>query len=123
MVNGAAPPKPGSVNNKIGYSVPSEPLEEIEEAGCRSLSYLVNSLDPDKNIAYLLVAEELLRKLTAAKDPQTAITTQCPEVRFSLLDESNERKTKCEEIRTWWLLHGKEFHQGWRVWSSHCAKD
>jgi hypothetical protein len=122
MINGAAPPKPGSATNRIGYSVPAEPMDEVEDAGCRALPYLVNSLDPDKNPAYLLAAEELLRKLTAPKDPHSP-NTQCPDVRLSLQDEPPDRKQKCEEIRTWWLLHGKEFHQGWRIWSNHCAKD
>lgn len=123
MINGAAPPKPGSATNRIGYSVPSEPMDEIEDAGCRALPYLVNSLDPEKNPAYLLAAVELLRNLTGPKEGHPAVHPQCPDVRMSLEDQLPERKAKCEEIRDWWTLHGKEFHQSWRIWSSHCAED
>lgn len=124
MINEAAPPKPGSVNTKIGYSVPDEPLEEVRDAGCRAFSYLVNSLDPEKNPAYLLVVEEVLRKATEPPTPGTpGLHPQCPEVQFALFDEPADRKRKVEEIRAWWTAHGQEFHQGWRIWSSHCAKD
>ncbi len=124
MINEAAPPKPGSVTNKIGYSVPDEPLEDIREAGCRAFSYLVSSLDPEKNPAYLLVVEEHLRKSTAPPAPgQPSAHPQCPDVRLSLEDEPANRKRKCDEIKTWWAAHSKEFHQGWGIWSNHCARD
>jgi hypothetical protein len=123
MMNQTTPPKAGSVYTKEKYAVPDEPLDEIEDAGCRALPYLVNSLDPEKNPAYLLVATDLLRKLTAPPEPGGSIHPQCPDVRMSLDDGPGDRKYKCDQIRDWWVLHGKEFHQGWRIWAHHCAKD
>lgn len=124
MINQAAPAKPGTLGTKSGYSVADETMDEIEDAGCRAFSYLVSSLDPDKNPAYLLLVEDLLRKGTAPPVPgKVSWRVQCPDVKFSLDELPDERKRKCGEIRTWWTLHAKEFHQGWRVWSSHCAKD
>ena len=61
MQSEAGPAKPGSA---LGYSVPEEPMKEIEAAGCRALSYLVDSLEPSKNPAYLVAACVLISKAT-----------------------------------------------------------
>ncbi|HXX94477.1 MAG TPA: hypothetical protein VEN81_12650 [Planctomycetota bacterium] len=123
LMNQTTPPKPGSAQNKVNYAAPDEPIGEIEDAGCRALPYLVKSLDAEKNPAYLLLAYDLLRNMTAPPNPQSTAHPQCPDVRLSYEDGPPERKDKIEEIRSWWTLHGKEFHQGWRIWAPRCPRE
>ena len=126
MQSEAGPAKPGSA---LGYSVPEEPMKEIEAAGCRALSYLVDSLiettlEPSKNPAYLVAACVLISKATVpdpSKPPaRPGLST---ESMISAEDSPPDRAKKCNEIREWWRLYGNEFHQGWRIWTDRCAKD
>jgi hypothetical protein len=116
MESGAAPAKNLGA---LPYTVPEEPLQEIRAAGCRAFPYLVESLDPGGNPAYLVVATEILCKGAEAKP--SAHQEFPPEMKILYEDSAEDRTKKCNQIKAWWRLHGPELHQGWRVWSGRCA--
>lgn len=113
------PPQPGQSR---AYSVPEDAENAILDGGCRSLKYLVNSLKDSKNIAYNVIAYELLAKITQVPAGQTP-PERAPvpaTAKMTYNDQNAERDAHILEIQKWWLDHQKEWHQGWRVWSKQC---
>jgi len=98
----------------------------LNEAGCRTLPYLVASLDPKRNTIFLTLVTSQIA-FTAA-DPGEPILSnmrvreRLGEWRIEKADSPAERQRKCETIRDWWRENGAQYHQVWRVWSSQCAR-
>jgi hypothetical protein len=106
-------------------SVPEEAEQAIEEAGCRAMHYLVGSVQTAKNQAYLVVAYELMTLITTPTAEEAGIkpplrTPLPPNSKFTGDDPESVRDSRAAALKTWWLLHCKEYHQGWRVWSERC---
>jgi hypothetical protein len=109
--------------------VPSEYHESVDElagAGCRSLSYLVGSLQSSK--APWEMSKYFFRILCNSQEssgkhgepsyiPAARLQTEC------LIDPSDAppvRQYKIDRIRTWWAEAGPDYHQWWRIWSPNC---
>ncbi len=112
----AAPAPPGS---PLPYALPEEPLGEVRSAGCRALPYLVSSLQPAKNPAFLVGAFDLIQKalVTGEAPPPGDFPV---DARFSADDQTPDRERKCRAVQDWWRARGKEYHQAWRVWKDRC---
>ena len=124
MENQGGGVKGGVVGNREGYNMPDEPLDDLEDAGCRALPYLVSAMFSTKNGAATMACVDLIKKLTAPEGPTASgtIRSECPMVRLQLDDLAEERARKCEPIRTWWNGHAKEYHQNWRLYTGHCPR-
>jgi hypothetical protein len=98
----------------------------VNEAGCRAFPAMVAALDPGKNPYFLFnVTAKMAIQVAAPGErdplPSQAISDQLGEWRIQTWDSVQERTRKCDVIRSWWKLHGSEYHQTWRVWSRACA--
>lgn len=98
--------------------------------GCRSLPYLVDSLDETKDQAYLIMATFSIVWITTfpglpvmgeASTPTLESRTAAWGIRGE--DSVEVRRLKCLRIRTWWKEHGAEYHQAWRFWTANCRGD
>lgn len=98
----------------------------LDEAGCRSLPYLVNALDPRKNTGFLtLVTSQIAFSTGDPNEPLLAniqAREHLQEWRIEKADPPAERQRKCDLIRAWWRENGGRHHQSWRIWSSQCAR-
>jgi hypothetical protein len=87
-------------------------LETLSEAGCRSLPFFVEALDPSKPVQFLQTSTRFIDGY-ADHLSDTVITSA---------DTEGERRRKCEQIRAWWRAHGQEQHQVWRFWTNSCRR-
>ncbi|HLY08223.1 MAG TPA: hypothetical protein VKW04_02850 [Planctomycetota bacterium] len=88
-------------------------LETLTAAGCRSLPYVVQALDPS-------TPTQLLQSFT----PLIGRWSDSPEIEsITSVDSGPERRRKCDQIREWWRRHGSDEHQVWRFWSATCGRD
>jgi hypothetical protein len=98
----------------------------LNEAGCRSLPYLVGALDPRKNTAFLTFVTTQVAFATG--DPHKPLLgniearEHLTEWRIEKEDSPALRQRKCDLIREWWRENGGRHHQPWRIWSSQCAR-
>lgn len=116
LESGAAPGKPGS---PLGYAVPDEPFQEVEDAGCRALPYLFAGLDPVKNPAYLVATATLLRDQLALCRCADGTALPAEDLVLAYDDSAAERARKCDGLRQWWTAHG-DGHAGWKFWTGQC---
>jgi hypothetical protein len=100
----------------------------LEGAGCRSLPYLVNAMDPSRS-EWLLITleqrieihrrpadwsiEDFLLESQEPREPQGP-----PGIAWG--DSPKVRRIKCEQRRAWWKESGGGYHQWWRIWSPCC---
>jgi hypothetical protein len=98
------------VGKEPPFLIPQETANEIQDAGTRALPHLVNSLTPKRNVAYLLVAGEWVRKWLVEKDPTLHLRP------FHLDDQPDDVEAKCEEHQAAWKRVGAPRHRGWMWW-------
>ena len=85
-------------------------LETLNDAGCRSLPFFVQALDPSKPIQFLQTSSQFIHRHADAPE-DTTITS---------VDSEVERRRKCEKLREWWKTRGSAEHQVWRFWTDAC---
>jgi hypothetical protein len=98
----------------------------LNEAGCRSLPYLVGALDARKNTTFLTLATtQVAFSVAAPGEPilyNAKVYERMQEWRIEPSDSPAVRQKKCDLIRDWWRDNGAQHHQTWRIWSSQCAR-
>jgi hypothetical protein len=105
----------------------SEAESILTAAGCRSLPYLIDSLDDSKKFdflyrcSFLVCWESVHPGALPAESSSEVLSERLGEWCISLKDDAAVRRRKCDLIKTWWRSHGGERHQWWRVWTSACA--
>lgn len=110
-------------------SVTPEYLETVEllnDAGCRSLSYLVGSLGSSKapwetsKFFFRICCTSFESGSKREERPYIPASQLQEECMIDSADAPPVRQQKIERIRAWWTAAGPDFHQWWRVWSSNC---
>ncbi len=106
-----------------------EAHQALSSAGCRALPYLVGSLSPRKNAAFLKVACQFIRsgipkcRCCGSAYESEGYLSYDPELDISLTDPMSDRERKCAELKTWWESMGERSrHQRWRCWSDSCRR-
>jgi len=118
-----------ALEEESGHAVfeTSDAESTIASAGCRSLPYLVGSLDESKKFEYLYSCSYLLcwQSVHPGILPQESsselLSTRLDDWCINTKDDAASRRRKCDLMKTWWRSHGGERHQWWRVWTSACA--
>jgi hypothetical protein len=107
LERGAAPAPAGQIPP---WSLPPETVKELLSAGSRALPYLVESLQPSANPAYLVAAGTWIRRSLERRAGKPLLRP------LSMADSANERWEKCEEHRRAWETYGAPLHRSWRWW-------
>ena len=96
----------------------------LNEAGCRSLPYLFEALNPNQSPDFLMGATIHIGFIVAAPgepilyNPKVAAWLNQWEITRD--DPPDVRRRKCEGLRAWWKENGARTHQVWRIWSKEC---
>jgi hypothetical protein len=106
---------------------PNEAAALLTRSGCRSLPYMVRTLDSAKNPEFLSLITFTICWLSVSSGADSAATSSSKALESAMnewmitVDEGPEgRRRKIDALRAWWREHGAEHHQWWRVWSPHC---
>ena len=100
-------------------------LSSLESAGCRSLPYVIDSIDPEKDPDFVM---EMIYQLTsqvilAPKHPNDEVDATLTFLHKCVLreqDTSDLRALKCNRLHVWWVDNRASYYQWWRVWSPKC---
>jgi len=99
----------------------------IQLEGCRALPALVKELDPTADAKYLSTISTLIHTAVLqshfferGKPRAFEVMGRMRELRIEESDSVEERRRKCDAIRSWWGQEGYAYHQGWRFWSTRC---
>jgi hypothetical protein len=98
--------------------------DTLNEAGCRSLPYLFEALNPDRSPNLQIVATIHIGFIVAAPgepilyNPKVADWLEKWQPRPE--EPPDVRRRKFEALRLWWKENGPRYHQVWRVWSKEC---
>ena len=100
-------------------------MDLLNEAGCRSLPYLVGSLDPRKPTHVLTFLTSQVAFMAGDPDEPLLVNVKVREHlgewRIDKEDSPAMRQSKCDLVREWWRENCGRYHQTWRIWSSQCA--
>lgn len=113
-------------DNGVDLPRNQEAMEFLFLAGCRSLPYMVESLDNSRDPLYQSIASFMITRMAYtpgaffAEGSTPALERASQEWSFRPDAPLDERRLKCARIRDWWRDHGSEFHQVWRFWTSAC---
>jgi hypothetical protein len=101
-------------------------VEQLNDAGCRSLAYLASSLGTSKapwetSKFFFRICCLSHESGTKREEPSYIPASQLQEeCMIDPADAAKVRQAKIARIREWWAQAGPDFHQWWRVWSSNC---
>jgi hypothetical protein len=108
------------------HGISNETAVTLRIAGCRALPRLVRMLNDSRDPylregIVLYIAGGLSPKEGSLRNP---VTDSYDYFRwrwhFSADKSELENQQILEDVNAWWVEHGKEYHQGWRFWSSEC---
>lgn len=102
--------------------------EILRAGGCRSLPYLIETVQPTREFDLLdrTTFEFLWIIADGAKDgPEHARSLDELQDRFEfrIHDSPQVKRERCDRLKAWWSANKSRHHQWWRVWSSHCRPD
>jgi len=96
----------------------------LNEAGCRSLPYLFEALNPNRSPEFLTGATIHIGFIVAAPGEPILYNPKVAEWlhqwEITQEDPPDVRRRKCEGLRAWWKENGARYHQVWRIWSKEC---
>lgn len=96
----------------------------LNEAGCRSLPYLIEALHPNQSPEFLMSSTIHIGFIVAAPgEPilyNPKVLDWLKQWEITLEDPPAVRRRKCEALRAWWKENGARYHQTWRIWSKEC---
>jgi hypothetical protein len=105
-------------SSKGGFAVPAEPIEEVRDAGCHALPYLIEEIDASKTTAFLVAASALFIELTQGCRCGESGAPSIPPITVD--DAAAERQRKIDELKAWWKANGAR-HRSLRFWTHRCA--
>lgn len=119
---------PESAAEADALKLRQEAAESLVESGCRSLPYLVRSMDSKKSTEYLSFITFLFCSKT--EPPQIPLAEvdridplkRTDQWEINVGDPPELCSWRIELIRSWWKEHGSEYHQWWRVWTGECHR-
>ena len=101
-------------------------IKILIEAGCRSLPYMVDSLEDSKDPSFLSLMSfaisfgSMFPGVSWMDIDSPELNRRMEAWHFMPQAPAVERRLKCERIRRWWEEHGAEHHQIWRFWTNDC---
>ncbi len=101
----------------------ADAVEIVEDAGCKSLPYLISAMQPSKNPYFLFVASDLLKKSLKGPisrgDPD--VTAHLQEWLITPETRAEDRQKRCDDLHQWWREKGEPRHSGGKWWKSDCG--
>jgi len=94
------------------FTFAQESVSALSDCGTRALPYLADSLSPKKNLPYLILAGEWIRKHLEPEGTPKNIKGFKPE------DTPSEIEFKCKEHQLAWKTKGAPKHKWWRWWKA-----
>jgi hypothetical protein len=114
-------------SHRLSESITSDAGTVIVKGGCRSLPYMIESLDASKSPDFLCACSTLVcwqsvhPGVLPAESDSMLLSNRLDDWCISIRDDAALRRRKCDLVKAWWREHGSEHHQWWRVWSSSCG--
>jgi hypothetical protein len=109
----------------LNFGISKADYELLDAAGCRALPYLVGFLEKSQKPQF---QEGLMTRILSVLDgpgpynEEAIAVSEDRSIRWSF-EASNldfQRERAMSEFKTWWLKHGRQYHQWWRFWSPWC---
>lgn len=101
-------------------------VELLNDAGCRSLPYLLGSMDSSTSpweASKFLFRICCLSHESGSKRPDRRFIPASQMQEQGMIDPADAprvRREKIDRVRAWWVEAGPEYHQWWRIWSANC---
>lgn len=101
----------------------ADAVEIVEDAGCKSLPYLISAIQPGKNPYFLAVASDLLKKALAAPMARGDLDLNTHLADWALTPDTrpDDRQKKCDALHAWWREKGESRHSGAKWWKRDCG--
>lgn len=101
----------------------ADAVEIVQDAGCKSLPYLISAMQPTKNPFFLFEASKLLKSSLQGPTSRGDVDVKDHLQDWLITPETRaeDRQKRCDDLHQWWKEKGEPRHSAAKWWKSDCG--